>query len=222
MESTWCGDVLANDISAQRYNRVSGVYAVVHRPTEARYIGQTVDLAGRRYQHMLEIRRGTHASKRMRALVEESDPADFVFVVLAVSKRRGLDDAERRCVEQAGDLCLNKASRHNARESDVLISQGRAFRHHRRAAGKSIGDVATLAGVDPVIVASVEYGLGCVDERTRAGVCRTVGYDPRTKDVFQWITEHRDEQESLLKIHRYRMAIDRIRRGMPERYRTAA
>lgn len=56
---------LTIDQAAREYHGTCGIYRIEHLNTGTVYIGQSVDVGGRLYQHLYKLRTGTHPSPRL-------------------------------------------------------------------------------------------------------------------------------------------------------------
>lgn len=86
-----------------------GIYAWVHVPTGARYVGSSANLGKRRAQHVNELNRGTHHSRAFQALWDRDGKGAFRFdVVEAVSDESILLQREQEWLDCSAN-CLNSS-----------------------------------------------------------------------------------------------------------------
>ena len=77
----------------------SGIYCILNTCNSKRYIGQTVNLAHRRYYHFSALRHGSHPNLHLQAAFNRYGPHAFRWSVLQVlAGTHAIDAAERRWI----------------------------------------------------------------------------------------------------------------------------
>lgn len=98
-----------------------GIYAIRNTLTDERYIGSSVNLAVRWWNHKGELRRGCNSSKLQQAWDQAADKNCFVFEVLELADEDSLKLREQYWIDQY-DSCTTGYNSH------PLAKSARGFR----------------------------------------------------------------------------------------------
>jgi group I intron endonuclease len=84
--------------------RSSGIYAIVNKVTDRKYIGQTSRFLYRWTKHKLLLRRGEHPNPRLQGDWDLYGPGAFEFQILELVGIMGLLEREREYIKSMSNL----------------------------------------------------------------------------------------------------------------------
>jgi len=77
-----------------------GIYAIIHRPTERKYVGQSNNIEKRFSQHRKALNRGIHYNAKLQRAWNQYGEAEFEFVVLEQCEADKLTEREQSYIDQ--------------------------------------------------------------------------------------------------------------------------
>jgi len=78
----------------KNFTRTTGIYLIVHEPSQRAYVGQSKDICGRWKQHLYQLRRKEHHCQSLQDCWNESHYTDFHFKVVHICKKSELTQKE--------------------------------------------------------------------------------------------------------------------------------
>ena len=85
---------------------MQGIYAIVHKPTGARYVGQSINIPVRWAQHRRALRFGYHKNVLLARAWSKYGEAEFDFIVLEYCKVENLISREQFYLDQRAEFNL--------------------------------------------------------------------------------------------------------------------
>lgn len=76
----------------------SGIYQIKCRKNGKIYVGQTIDLDRRLYDHLWNLRRGTHHNRYLQRAFNKYGESEFCFSILQECEATQLDNAEKKWI----------------------------------------------------------------------------------------------------------------------------
>lgn len=129
------------------------VYAITHDPTGARYVGSTTKAVFYRIgQHLADLKKGVHSSKKLQRLWANSAITEWSFKVLEIlntGRHRARFSAEKKWLDRlTAELRLNDNNRLQSYDkySEVLrrIKSGERYVDISAAVNLSIGMITQI------------------------------------------------------------------------------
>lgn len=77
-----------------------GIYAIIHRPTNRQYVGQSNNIPKRFSQHRKALNRGIHYNPKLQRAWNQYGEAEFEFVVLEQCEADKLTEREQSYIDQ--------------------------------------------------------------------------------------------------------------------------
>lgn len=77
-----------------------GIYAIIHKATGRKYVGQSGNLTKRFIQHRVDLRRGKHVNPKLQSAWNKYGETEFEFVVLEQCEADNLDAREQVYLDQ--------------------------------------------------------------------------------------------------------------------------
>ena len=74
--------------------RLCGIYCITNKANNKRYIGQSISLKNRLYQHKYLLRKGQHYNKHLQSAFRKYGEDNFTFEILKECKKEELDTLE--------------------------------------------------------------------------------------------------------------------------------
>ncbi len=80
---------------------MGGIYAIVHKPSQKRYIGSTIDFKSRKTQHFTDLRCGRHFNQYLQNAFSKYGEEQFMFEIIqdGVAEARLLDLERSKILE---------------------------------------------------------------------------------------------------------------------------
>lgn len=90
--------------------RKCGIYGIFNRQNGRWYVGQSVDIAGRKFTHFLNLHRRKHGNKLLQKDYDECGKSAFDFLVLeqVACDKSLLDFTESKWIREKGSCDPNK------------------------------------------------------------------------------------------------------------------
>ena len=79
----------------KNFTRTTGIYLIVHEPSQRAYVGQSKDICGRWKAHLYMLRRNEHHCQSLQDCFNESHYSDFNFKVVHICKKSELTKKEQ-------------------------------------------------------------------------------------------------------------------------------
>ncbi len=83
---------------------ISGIYAIIYKATEERYIGSAVNIRSRWECHKSNLRKGKHSNTHLQRVWNLYGPDAFSFVVIEECPREFLLDHEQAHIDEKAEL----------------------------------------------------------------------------------------------------------------------
>ena len=82
-----------------RRNNMVGIYQIVNIVDGKRYVGQSVNISKRKYEHFLKLKRNVHGNRYLQRAYNKYGVSSFKFVVLLYCSKDDLTLYEQMCVD---------------------------------------------------------------------------------------------------------------------------
>lgn len=92
----------------KNFTRTTGIYRILNKITNERYIGQSKDLGERWKQHMYMLRNNKHHCSKLQQSWNQYGYEAFSFEIVELCKKTELDEKELEHWKKEQDLCFNK------------------------------------------------------------------------------------------------------------------
>jgi group I intron endonuclease len=107
-----------------------GIYAIIHKATGRRYVGQSNNIELRFYTHRWGLDRGVHKNPKLQSAWNKYGEAEFEFVVLEQCEADNLTEREQSYMDESSHFNVNMVAeaspmlgRNHSEESRVQMSK---------------------------------------------------------------------------------------------------
>lgn len=107
--------------------KICGIYAILHRKSGRRYVGQSIDIKARYRAHMGALRRGEHYGKRLQRAYLRDGPDAFMLVIIEECPAATLTEREQFWMDSFAPTGLYNVS------SAAVAPRGRVVSEDARA-----------------------------------------------------------------------------------------